>query len=82
MTTEFKKKSAFRIIIKLKTDTSFLLLLQLWKSLETQDPRRCPDVLMIQMCSKAIKTAQFFMKIQVRIKTVISELKMSTDLHK
>ena len=82
MTTEIQIIfSAFRIINKLKTDTIFSFLFQLWKSLETPYPRRCPDVLMIQECSHAIKTAQFFMKIQVWIKSFNSELKMSTYLH-
>jgi hypothetical protein len=66
MTTEIQIIfSAFRIINKLKTDTIFSFLFQLWKSLETPYPRRCPDVLMIQECSHAFKTAQFFMKIHV-----------------
>ena len=66
MTTEIQIIfSTFRIINKFKTDTIFYFIFQLWKSLETPYPRRCPDVLMIQECSHAIKTAQFFMKIQV-----------------
>ena len=56
MTTEIQIIfSAFRIINKLKTDTIFSFLFQLWKSLETPYPRRCPDVLMIQECSPLLR---------------------------
>ena len=39
--------------------------LQLWKPLETQDPKRYPDLLMIQEFSMAIESFQTLMKFQV-----------------